>query len=231
MLTDDKTNNRRQNMAEASIADNSSPVTSQPSPTKRPETGKNKNGGFWSTILVIVSALAMAFLLVTFVFHSYQVDGSSMESSLHNGDRLIVWKVPRTIAHITGHPYIPNRGDVIVFTEKGLSGYGQSQDEKQLIKRVVGLPGDHVVVKDNLVTIYNKSHPNGFDPDKTLPYGQVIGDTTRDLNEKIGKNQLFVMGDNRPDSLDSRYFGPINANQIIGKLVLRILPIGQITKF
>lgn len=183
-----------------------------------------------STLGIITAALLMAFFIVLFVFRSYAVDGPSMQNTLHNGDKLIIWKVPRTWADITHHAYIPNRGDIIVFNENGLSEFGQ-QDKKQLIKRVIGLPGDRIVVKDGHYIVYNKDHPDGFDPDQTLPYGKNIPETTGNIDVTVGKDQVFVSGDNRPDSLDSRSFGPINASQIVGKLVLRILPIDQAKAF
>ncbi len=173
---------------------------------------------------LMVFLFAVAILMINFVFRSYQVDGVSMEPTLKNNDKLIIWKVPRTWADITDHPYIPKRGDIIVFTESGLAKFGQ-QNTKQLIKRVIGLPGDTVVLRNGEYTIYNKQHPHGFDPDKTLPYGKNIPYTSDDLTVKLGPDQLFVSGDNRPDSLDSRAFGPINANQIIGQLVFRIYPL------
>jgi len=149
-----------------------------------------------------------------------------MQNTLHNDDRLIVWKLPRTWARITGHQYVPKRGDIIIFTESGLSNYGDTQDTKQLVKRVIGLPGDHVVVANGIITIFNKQHPKGFNPDKTLPYGKnnAIPSTDNDINITLGSHQLFVCGDNRGDSLDSRIFGPIQTNQVIGKLVTRIYP-------
>jgi signal peptidase I len=183
-----------------------------------------------STIGVVVTAFAVAVFIIAFVFRSYQVDGPSMENTLQNADKLIIWKVPRTWARITGHAYIPNRGDIIVFTESGLSQFNQT-DTKQLIKRVIGLPGDHLVLKDGSYTIYNKAHPHGFDPDKTLPYGKNIPTTTGNIDITLGTGQLFVSGDNRPDSLDSRAFGPINANQVIGKLAIRVFPIGKAAVF
>ncbi|HSX47649.1 MAG TPA: signal peptidase I [Patescibacteria group bacterium] len=185
---------------------------------------------FVSTIAILVTALIVALLIIAFIFRSYQVDGPSMENTLHNGDKLIIWKMPRTWSKITGTPYIPNRGDIIVFSESGLSAFGQ-QDTKQLIKRVIGLPHDKVVVNNNVVKIYNKAHPQGFEPDKTLPYGKDIPPTSGDLNITVGTNQVFVEGDNRPDSLDSRSFGPINADQIIGKLILRVFPANQIKAY
>jgi signal peptidase I len=153
-----------------------------------------------------------------------------MENTLQNNDKLMIWKVPRTWARITGHDYIPNRGDIIVFNETGLAEFNQ-QDSKQLIKRVIGLPGDRVVVSNGEYMIYNKAHPHGFDPDKTLPYGKDIPLTSGNVDITLGKDQLFVSGDNRPDSLDSRAFGPINASQIVGKLVIRVFPIGQAKVF
>lgn len=180
----------------------------------------------FSTIGILLLAPIIAILLTAFVFQSYQVDGPSMQNTLHNNDRLIVWKLPRTWSRITGHQYVPSRGDVVILTESGLSNYGDTQDTKQLVKRVIGLPGDHIVIRNGTITIYNKEHPNGFNPDTTLPYGKggAIPPTNNNLDVTLSANQLFVCGDNRGDSLDSRTFGPVQTNQIIGKLVMRIYP-------
>lgn len=201
-------------------------------PDEKPEQPPKSSGWreFFSTLGILLTALALALFIIAFIFRSYQVDGPSMQNTLQNGDKLIIWKVPRTWADITRHPYIPNRGDIVVFTESGLSEFGQ-QDTKQLIKRVIGLPGDRITISNSRYLIYNKQHPNGFDPDSSLPYGKNIPPTSGDINVTLGKNQLFVSGDNRPDSLDSRAFGPISANQLVGKLVIRVFPIGQSKAF
>lgn len=203
-------------------------------PIQEPVTDESHGTSGWrealSAIGIILVALGVAFFIIAFVFRSYQVDGPSMESTLSSGDKLIIWKVPRSWAKITGHPYIPNRGDIVVFNESGLAAFGQ-QDSKQLIKRVIGLPGDHVVIKNGVVTIYNAAHPAGFEPDKSLPYGKNIPETTGDINLTLGAHKLYVEGDNRPDSLDSRSFGPIDASQIIGKLVLRVFPLSHAEVF
>jgi len=180
----------------------------------------------FSTVSILVTALIVALLIITFVFRSYQVDGPSMETALQNGDKLIIWKVPKTWAQITKNDYIPGRGDVIVFNENGLGQFGQ-EDSKQLIKRVIGLPGERVVVKDGTVTVYNKEFPDGFQPDTALPYGKNIPTTSGNIEVTLRPNQLFVNGDNRPDSLDSRSFGPISADQVVGKLVLRVFPLSS----
>jgi signal peptidase I len=175
--------------------------------------------------------LVVALALILFVFQSYQVSGPSMQQTLHDQDRLIVWKLPRTWARITHHQYVPDRGDIVIFTESGLAQYGQ-ENTKQLIKRVIGLPGDRVVVAHNTITIFNKEHPEGFQPDKTLPYGANITEPAeQSIDVTLGKDQLFVCGDNRTNSLDSRFFGPIQTSQIIGKLALRVLPLTQAEKF
>jgi signal peptidase I len=194
-------------------------------PTLPPEREQSAFKEVLSTLGVLAAALLIALGLIGFVFQSYEVDGPSMQTTLHNQDRLIVWKTARTWARITHHQYVPARGDIIVFTESGLSAYGQT-DTKQLIKRVIGLPGDRVVVKDGTITVYNKEHPDGFKPDATMPYGKTtsIPYTTGNIDITLGKSDLFVCGDNRGNSLDSRAFGPIDTSDIIGKLAIRVYP-------
>lgn len=181
-----------------------------------------------STIGLFLSALLIAVLLNTFVIQSYQVDGQSMETTLQDGDRLIVNKIPRTIARIDGHQYVPKRGDIIIFNQQGLPGFS---GEKQLIKRVIGLPGDRVVVADNHITIYNAQHPDGFNPDTTGDYRIDSPTAGPNFDGTLKSDELFVCGDNRGNSEDSRYFGPIKTNQVVAKLVLRILPLDKARGF
>jgi signal peptidase I len=211
------------------------PVVSAYTPPHRASKGRKtpKREGWSSiasTVAVLLIAPIVALFLTSFVFQSYQVDGDSMETTLQNNDRLLVWKVPKTWSKITGHTYIPNRGDVVVFAEKEVSDFGRNPD-KQLIKRVIGLPGERVVVKDGVVTVYNNEYPDGFQPDATLPYGEVIRDTTGDVDVVVPKDRLYVLGDNRDNSLDSRSFGPISAHDIVGKLIIRVWPVGNMKAF
>jgi signal peptidase I len=199
--------------------------------TPPPKLMNNPVREFISAFGVLITAIGVALCLILFVFQSYQVSGPSMEQTLHDQDRLIVWKLQRSWARITHHQYIPGRGDVVIFTQSNLSQYGQ-ENTKQLIKRVIALPGERVVVKDNVITVFNKEHPEGFQPDKTLPYGTNITEPAeQDIDTTLGPNELFVCGDNRTNSLDSRIFGPIKTDQIIGKLALRVLPLNQAEKF
>ena len=153
-----------------------------------------------------------------------------METTLQNRDRLIVWKVPKTIARVTDNPYVPHRDDVIVFVKHGL--YESSNVEKQLIKRVIGLPGDRVVVSDGHITIYNQQHPQGYNPDVDHDFTPNIATlTTGNIDITIKPNQVFVCGDNRTNSLDSRSFGPISVDDIVGKLVIRIFPLNSFKSY
>lgn len=207
-----------------------SPFPQHNSPTPKRSPNKESIKSIVSTLALLILAPLVALLLTMFVFQSYEVDGPSMQTTLNNKDRLIVLKFPRTWARITGHDYIPKRGDVVVFNhEMGAALEGSAN--KQLIKRVVALPGERVVVKDGTLTVYNQQNPQGFQPDKTLPYGSVIGETSGDVDLIVPKGEVFVAGDNRDNSLDSRYFGPVLASDIVGKLGLRIYPFQDATVF
>jgi signal peptidase I len=195
-----------------------------------PKRHREGFGSIVSTVAVLLIAPLVAVILTAFVFQSYQVDGPSMQTTLYNNDRLIVWKVPKTWSKITGHQYVPNRGDVIIFVEDQISSFGE-EPSKQLIKRVIALPGERIVVKDNKATVFNKEHPDGFQPDQTLPYGNVIEQTSGDIDMVVPKDKVFVMGDNRPNSLDSRAFGPVATKDIVGKLVIRVWPLGEMKSF
>ena len=155
-----------------------------------------------------------------------------MEDTLHDGDRLIVVKTNKTWARLTNQAYVPPRGEIIVFAKLGTID-PMAGGERQLIKRVIGLPNDRVTVIDGHITIYNDEHPNGFDPDVAGGYDDLIasrgGATDIDIN--VPANHVFVLGDNRSNSLDSRTFGIISSDEVVGRLSLRIFPFGDIQRF
>jgi signal peptidase I len=175
-------------------------------------------------------AIGIALSITAFAFQSFQVDGQSMETTLQNHDRLIVDKIPRSWARLTHRDYIPKRGNIIVFNQAGLFDVTGNQ-EKQLIKRVIGLPGERVVVKDGQITIYNSQHPDGYNPDRTGSYVITASTTPGDIDITLKDHEIFVCGDNRTNSEDSRYFGPVAAHNIVGKLSFRVLPIDKAKKF
>ncbi len=183
-----------------------------------------------SVFLIIALAPILAFLITIFVFQSYEVDGLSMETTLQNGDRLIVQKLSKTWSDIRGEDYIPKRYEIVVFTKpEQLSSTNETVDH--LIKRVIGLPGEHVVVADGKVTIYNTENPDGFDPDIDLEYSKSIISTQGNVDITVGSDEVFVMGDNRDNSLDSRKFGSINTSTITGIAKIRFSPVNSFDRF
>lgn len=175
-----------------------------------------------ATVGVLLLAPIAAIIFTAFVFQFYRVDGPSMEQTLQNNDRLIVYKLPKTFSRIFNKDYIPARNEIIVFNRnEDPSNGGES---RQLIKRVIAIPGDRIVIKDNSVTLYNSEHPQGYDPDAGTEHQATTIPTTGDVDLVIPEGQVFVMGDNRANSLDSRVFGPVKSEDIVGHLVLRVFP-------
>lgn len=172
-----------------------------------------------STIGILLLAPLAAIVFTAFVFQFYRVDGPSMEQTLQNNDRLIVFKLPKSLASLTGQDYLPSRGDIVVFSKAEDGGKA-----RQLIKRVIALPGDRIVIKNDVVTLYNPEHPDGFDPDEGKQHQPSTVPTSGDIDVTIPEGEVFVMGDNRPNSLDSRVFGPIKSDDITGRLVMRVFP-------
>lgn len=200
----------------------SDPVFSTPVKPSQ-ESGK-KN--ILATLAILIAAPIMALVLTSFVFQSYEVFGPSMEKTLQNGDRLIVVKAPRTWSKIRSKTFMPKRGEIVVFTKLDVL-ISSSDSNKQLIKRVMALPGERVVVADGKVTVYNKDRPEGFEPDREASYGSTITTTGGKVDVVVGADEVFVCGDNRGNSLDSRTFGPIKTKDIVGTAALRFLPINQ----
>ncbi len=180
-----------------------------------------KNRGIMIAILVFAPLLTL--FLVAFVFQTYEVEGVSMHPTLSNQDRLMILKAPVSWAKITGKSYAPHRYDIVVFNRPG--------ESKQLIKRVIGLPGERVVIDNHKVTIYNSQHPQGFLVDRQHPDTRPIRTSPGYVDEVVSPNHLFVMGDNRANSLDSSSFGAIKASDVAGQLILRVYPLNKFELF
>jgi signal peptidase I len=184
---------------------------------------------FLSIAVFVVAVIVGAWVINFLVFRSFNVSGPSMEATLHTGDRLIVNRLPVTWAHLQGHAYLPNRGEVIVFKNPL---FQQTLSDEFIVKRVIAFPGERVVVKDGVVTVYNKENPNGFDPDKLNPGPGAP--TSGSVDRTVQDNELFVMGDHRVGeySFDSRNgLGTIPYDDIIGPVAMRIYPFTQVRFF
>ncbi|MCY0877957.1 MAG: signal peptidase I [Firmicutes bacterium] len=164
-----------------------------------------KKSGTRELIQTLVIALILAFLIRTFVFESFQVSGHSMLPTLRNGDRVLVNK----LAFVFGKP---KTGEIIVFH----SPVDPSQD---WIKRVIGVPGDTVSIKNNVVYINGKRYPEPF-----LKYRQ----SPNVAPVYVPPGYLWVLGDNRPISYDSRYFGLLKESKVIGQAFVIWWPPSQI---
>lgn len=207
------------------------PIAARLPSTPPPQPKKDGFKNFMGTVGIIIAAPIVALFLTLYVFQSYEVDGPSMETTLDNRDRLLVLKFPHTWAKLTNKDYIPNRGDIIIFNTTAVHDGATDTGKKQLIKRVIGLPGDRVVVQDGVVTLYNKDNPEGYNPDKAGGWRDAIITTPGNVDVVVGEGEVFVLGDNRTNSTDSRVIGTIPSNDIVGKLIFRIFPISNAEVF
>lgn len=178
------------------------------------------------TMLILATALSLIIVLNAYILQLFTVDGPSMNSTLATGQQLIVDKLPQTWAKMTGKDYVPKRGNVIVFKKAVSPVYGDFGDSSEyVVKRVIGLPGERVTVKKGKVTVYNSEHPHGFNPDTGSKWSSTYHLSEYDnIDIKVEPGQIFVMGDNRPESIDSRSFGSIQSKNIVGRAGLRISP-------
>lgn len=142
-----------------------------------------------------------------FVAQPFIVSGASMETTFHSGEYLIVDQVSYYLHH-------PKRGDVVIFRYP-------RDPSKFFIKRVIGLPGDTVTIEDGVVTIMNEEHPKGFTLEE--PYAETMPPAPK-LTEKLGEREYFVMGDNRDESSDSRTWGVLQEERIVGRAWVRLFP-------
>ncbi|MGZ4691981.1 MAG: signal peptidase I, partial [Acidimicrobiia bacterium] len=171
--------------------------------------------------VLIAAALAIAVLIKLFLFQAFYIPSDSMVPTLKTDDRVIVNK-------LSYHLHSVHRGDIVVFTTpKGPDGKPIDPTIKDLVKRVIGLPGDVISAKDDHILIDGKALHEPY-----LPQGSV-SDCTSFVAQcfpvgKIPPNEYFVMGDNRSNSRDSRYFGPIRRSEIVGRVFVRVWPLSRL---
>lgn len=167
-------------------------------------------GCLLEVVETLVLTLVIFFVIQSFVAQPYQVQQNSMEQTLEPGQYVLVDKLSPRWA-----PY--RRGDVIVFNPPAPSAEGNTP----FIKRVIGLPGDTVAVKDD-----GRVYVNGTALDEAYLYkGEPTIVSSDQRTWVVPPGELFVMGDHRRASADSRVFGPIGISNVIGRAFLRYWPI------
>lgn len=153
-----------------------------------------------------------------------------METTLYTGDRLIVNRMPVTLAQLQNKQYVPDRGQIIVFKNPQ---YTAGSPDEYIVKRVIGFAGEHVVLKDGKYTVYNSEHPEGFNPDDAN-HGEPGSPTSGSADVVVPDGTLFVSGDHRQGnySFDSRNgLGYVPLYDVVGPVSLRIIPITGIRAF
>lgn len=178
------------------------------------ENGKNKKMSWKEFFKEVVIFLLIAFGIVLpfriYIAEPYLVDGSSMDPTFKTADYLIVNKILYRYKE-------PLRNSVVVFRYP-------NNPQKSFIKRVIGLPGETIEVKDDTVIIKNKEHPEGFQIDQSY----VIHTAPGTINRTLAEDEYFVMGDNRRESFDSRSWGPLQKKYVLGEPLIRLWPLNKI---
>jgi len=181
--------------------------------------------------VVIVVALSLVVVLPIryFIAQPFIVSGQSMDITFADKQYLIV---DQFTYKFIGEP---KRGEVIVFRvpQEALALSNYTLDKKMyFIKRIIGIPGDTVEVKGNDVTIYNTENPNGLKLSESYVYiDKMIPTRNINLTVTLKSDEYFVMGDNRNNSSDSRFWGPLKRANITGRPILRLFPFTKINIF
>lgn len=146
-----------------------------------------------------------------------------MQPTLQNGSKKVLLRAPQTLAVLLRNDYIPKRGTIVVInkSDENLFIEGlQQETESYVVKRVIGLPGDRVVVKDGIITLFNKENEKGFVPDDTYKWvSDLSGSEYFTIDTTLKDGEVFVVGDNRDESIDSRYYGAVNVSAIVGSVL------------
>lgn len=179
-------------------------------------TRRAKEGGLGSFVVEMVKVALIALVIILpvryFLIKPFYVNGASMEPNYFNSEYLIIDEISYRL-------HEPARGEVVVF-------HYPPDPKEYFIKRVIGLPGERVAVKDGQVTVFNQNNPEGVTLEE--PYLEPEVRTAGEADVTLGPDEFFVLGDNRNASLDSRRFGAIKKQDIVGRTWLRGWPIDRV---
>jgi len=189
-----------------------------------PDSQEQQDGtGVWNSLglfawdfgKVFLIALAIIVPVRFYLFQPFIVTGSSMQPNFYQGEYLIIDELTYRFAE-------PHRGDVVVINSPA--------DEKQFfIKRVIGLPEETVVIANGKVVVKNSQYPSGvtlvekYLPDNIATFGNIT--------VSLPAGEFYVLGDNRIASSDSRFFGPIKGEEVVGRVLVRAFPLNRFSTF
>jgi signal peptidase I len=182
-------------------------------------------GGLKEAIKFIIIFGGSFLIIRAFLLQPFLVEGPSMSPTFSSGNYLLVDKFTYQFLHK------PNRGDVVVFDipdpkhsfHTCFLKIGDNclfETNRYLIKRIIGLPGEKIVLQSGIVTIYNSENPAGF----SLQEPEIIYNNEDNDERLLGENEYYVMGDNRANSSDSRYWGALPFEKIVGRPFIRLTP-------
>jgi signal peptidase I len=174
---------------------------------------KSRRRGFIEWIIVLIIAVALSFLIRTFVFQEYFVPSGSMTPTLDIGDRILVNKLSVDFGTV-------NIGDIVVFRAPPNVKKICSDDVADLVKRVIGVPGDTLYSDGNTIYV------NGKPLDQKWTVYKAMGPVPI-KHITLKKNMYFMMGDNHAGSCDSRYWGPVPRSDLIGKVFFKVWPLSH----
>ena len=188
---------------------NAAENTSKKAEEKPPKSSRRE---IIETVIYFAVVIGVCFLFIRFVAYRCVVSGDSMKDRFIDGDNLLVEKVSYYFRD-------PERFEVVIFKKEGMSNHGL-KDGDDLIKRVIGLPGETVTIEDGRVYINGELLKEDI-------YARN-GYTSASITVTLGPDEFYVLGDNRDISMDSRTFGPIKKSAIDGRAWVRFWPLNKI---
>jgi signal peptidase I len=181
--------------------------------TQHDQKKKSPNSFFSDVFRFALIAFFIVLPIRLFIAQPFVVSGASMVPTFHTGEYLIV-------DELSYHLGKPERGEVIIFR------FPQNTSTF-FIKRVIGLPGERVLIENGIVTIFNDAHPEGL----TLEESYIEKPSNDFHSVTLADDEYFVLGDNRRSSSDSRIWGALEEHYIVGRALFRLLPPTQMDIF
>ena len=171
---------------------------------------QTQKSSFWELVRYAILALIIVVPFRIFIAQPYIVSGASMDPTFKDADYLIVDQLSVRLEE-------PKRESVVIIRYP-------KDPSKFFIKRLIAFPGETIQIKNGVLTIFNDSNKDGF----KLNESYVVYEKQEDFSTKLGPDEYFVMGDNRAGSSDSRMWGSVPKKYIIGRPILRLLPLNKI---